>query len=781
MIAFGYNGQEAPALDPRLYGSMAVVLDEMNSALKKFSSIDHADPTRASSLIHAAGVLLAASSTGAGVTSSASPTSSVELGPSRLQCIESLFAVVGSAVHRKEEELSLAVGEALVKYADAIGYGEWSATSDLVWESGSYDESFALSLPPHKHIVYTTFKREIVSNNPVKKAGCAALLLAIVGHASRLSIMDKSLASRTMIQEVFKHLEKFQLAFIQLLSDPKSKQLARECCCKGLAACRGLSLACKSSEGSSPDALSDTLNERLLKAFGKTSNFGGSAMMETAVQARERRNQGDEGNALDVQQTEVGGVAGMGEAELGAFREMANASIALDRPDILYTLMILATNHPIWLASDARDRYSSKSLLGSSQGLNDGEIRTALRPHIGKLIPSLLRACNDPNKQTREQMNALWVSLSGGGAEARDLISRHLLPTLDTLTNDAVSKLWRARAGACGALADMIVGRSWDDLGGGDAEDDEGEIVSKGAAIRLLRLWKCTVRALDDVRSPVRECGETLGRAVRALTIRLCDPLATNITAEEEAYMSNAERERHKRQNEVNAEKAATVSLGWLVKDGLNQPCAEATGIAISCLLGIVDVAKPSTLQPVLDSLVGTLLMAMSGLEPAALNYLQVRAAGNVAGHGNSNDSYDRLEAARVRLAQSGPIYEALNKCISMIRHIDLDAQKKIVPELDGALRRGAGFATRAATADAVTSLCSTCPNAFKFPGLSTTNPTVRLLRALYYASEKERGASSKDKMTHALGSLAELAPGKAVRALASRVSLASFLCMHAF
>jgi proteasome component ECM29 len=106
-----------------------------------------------------------------------------------------------------------------------------------------------------------------------------------------------------------------------------------------------------------------------------------------------------------------------------------------------------------------------------------------------------------------------------------------------------------------------------------------------------------------------------------------------------------------------------------------------------------------------------------------------------------------------------------------MIRFIDLDAQKKIVPELDSALRRGAGFATRAAVADAVTSLCSTCPNAFKFPGLSTSNPSVRLLRALYFASERERGASSKDKMTHALGSLAELAPGKAVRTLATRVS----------
>ena len=102
-----------------------------------------------------------------------------------------------------------------------------------------------------------------------------------------------------------------------------------------------------------------------------------------------------------------------------------------------------------------------------------------------------------------------------------------------------------------------------------------------------------------------------------------------------------------------------------------------------------------------------------------------------------------------------------------MVRHVDLDAQKKLIPELDSSLRKGAGFATRAATADAVGNLCGTCPSAFSFPGSTMSNPTVRLLRALYFASERERGVTAKDKMTHALGSLAELAPGKAVRVLA--------------
>jgi proteasome component ECM29 len=201
------------------------------------------------------------------------------------------------------------------------------------------------------------------------------------------------------------------------------------------------------------------------------------------------------------------------------------------------------------------------------------------------------------------------------------------------------------------------------------------------------------------------------------------------------------------------------------VKYGLNQTCAEATGICVSCLLGIVDIAAPSTLQPVLAELIGSLLMAMSGLEPAALNYLQVRAAGDDAN--SQGTSYDQLERLRINLALSGPIAQALHKCLEMVKFVDLEAQKKLIPELDSCLRKGAGFATRAATADAVNSLCGKCPSAFSFPGSTMSNPTVRLLRAIYFASERERGITAKDKMTHALGSLATLAPGPAVRSLA--------------
>ena len=68
------------------------------------------------------------------------------------------------------------------------------------------------------------------------------------------------------------------------------------------------------------------------------------------------------------------------------------------------------------------------------------------------------------------------------------------------------------------------------------------------------------------------------------------------------------------------------------------------------------------------------------------------------------------------------------------------------------------------AAADGVNLLCNTCATAFKFSGSSNTNPTVRLLRALHFASERERGSAAQDRLIHALGSVANLAPNSTVR-----------------
>jgi proteasome component ECM29 len=568
------------------------------------------------------------------------------------------------------------------------------------------------------------------------------------------------------VRELCARLEEVQGCFISLLSDPKSKHLSRESCCLGLAACRSLANTSAANVG-------DDMNTRLLRAFGQTTVHGGSAMQETPAQAAERRRlDGNEnvGNTeADVTMTnaEVGGASGIGEASLGAYREMAGAAMALGRPDILYALLMLSVSNPAWSA-EGRD-YGSSALLGQQSFLgnrsNAAEMRTALKGHLGKLIPRILRGCHSPNKETRAQMMNLWNGLTGGGAEARSAITQHLLVTVDTLIEDTTSKLWRTRLGACGALAQVLVGRSWIELGGGPAVLFDDDVISKTttevttAGVRLLRTWRVAMRSLDDVRVNVREAGEALGRGVRSLTLRLVDP---NALKEEDSTSED------NTAHEKNASAAAATALRYLIKHGLKQTCPEAAGVCVSCLVGIVDVAKPAILQPLVPDLLRSLLLSMSSLEPAAFNYLQVRAAGQDRGSG---ESYDTLERLRIQVVQSGPMATAVTKCLDMMPHMDLKIQKAVVPELDSAIRLSAGLTTRTAAADCVSTLCATCPHAFKFSGPSSTNPSVSLLRALYSASERERGQAAKDKYAHACGNLAALCPGSSVRSLALRAA----------
>ena len=116
------------------------------------------------------------------------------------------------------------------------------------------------------------------------------------------------------------------------------------------------------------DAATMELNNRLLRAFGQTTNFAGSAFMETTAQASARR-AAERGSAAASQagpdimeafgheENEVGGAAGISEAALGAYREMAAASASLGRHDVFYALMILSVSHPCWTSSGTRDRY----------------------------------------------------------------------------------------------------------------------------------------------------------------------------------------------------------------------------------------------------------------------------------------------------------------------------------------------------------------------------------------------------------------------------------------
>ncbi|GMI11930.1 hypothetical protein TrLO_g5744 [Triparma laevis f. longispina] len=727
------------------------VMNCLNGVIKKYGiSIEHHDVTRLSPFIKTAGVVLNSTH-----SLSLDDEDQVE------ELIDTLFNVLGSESYKKSNDIALTVGEALATYVDCVGHRVTKPLLKLEKLDEDYDSNYDKTLRKWERPIYRLLTKEYKAHNPQTRTASYSVLFAVVARGGEVGEEDKSNQFVKLLEQL---VEVFQGYFVKGLKDDKGKQLSRECCCRGLAACYGFSKTLGST-------FSTEINESLLKAFGQTTNHGGSAMMETREQEAVRRIQNAETEAEGRDALNAflenggggptaveGGQAGVSEAALGAYREMAAAAIAVGggnkrggSTNVLYYLICLSTTHVVWSLEENKKYAASKLLKDDGvDGVDGGGVdlkalQVTLKPHLSKLAPKLLRACHDPNAQTREQMTLLWNSITGGKAEGRAVIKDNLSGTIDALCKDACSTLWRSRVGGCGALGEIIVGRGWEELGGGGSILDEDFVETKTAAGRLLTLWRVTMRALDDVRGNVRDSGENLGKSLRSLTIRLCDCKTAGISNEEGEF-------------------ATSTILNWLIKHGLNQPCTEATQICISTLLGVVEVARAETLQPILPPLIGQLVCAMSGLEPSVLNYLQLRMGGE-----GGTESGERLESLRLQMAQNGPIGDALNKCVDVIKFSKLETKREVVRELGVALRNSVGAVSRCAVADTVNTLVNSSPEAFKSVQIGNPN-CVKLLRALYFASERERGTGARDKLVFALGNLSSLAPEGAVRVLIAKL-----------
>ena len=761
-IAFQFDGWNTAPQHDLLQLPFQSVLESLQQCLKTYSGGDRVDQLRVGKAIRASGRCLASTSP----SSFGGTVLCEDLKRLRFELAESLFDLIGSECHRKDEEIALLVGDAIALYADHPIPADSSETVSIL-SCTEYDLKVAKTLEPYDHVLFTLIRRFATLSSPQKRTSSSSVLLCVVSSAVKVLQQKYPTENRGLVVSVQKFLEQIQGIFIKLLADPKSKHIARESCCLGLVACRGVVLSSRGPEGA---ISSETMNSHLLAAFGETTRYQGSAYQETVAQAAARRaNEGaasasgqEVENILEnaAPEFEIGGAAGMTEAALGAYREMASASISVGRPDLLYSLLLLSVSHDIWSTKEWKEKFNPDALLGHAGTMNSDnilEIRIALKPHFGTLLPRMLRACHDPNKETRDQMSFLLKGICGDTSNSRKLVNEYFIPILDSLLEDTSHKLWRARVGAVSALSELIVGKDWKSLGGGEAvltDDDMYTETIATAGSRLLKLWRVVVRAVDDVRGAVRESGAKLGRSLRALTTRLCDPSIIETTSGNKRDRDEALL-RHR-----DAASAAATALRWLTEQGLNQKCTDALGICLSTLIEVVQVVNAPMLEPIIGDLLRSLLVAISGMEPEALNYLQLRVS-----------DQEGLERARIQLAQSGPIASAVTKCLELVPRLDPKVQRKIVSELDAALRLSSGFASRAATADAVSHLCGSCPGCFAFPGVfGTANPTVRLFRGLYYAMERERGEASKDKLCHAFGNLAGLCPSGSVRSLASKI-----------
>jgi len=152
-IALSYDG-DAPVLDTRIYAGTTRALTLLDVALRKYSNGDHTDETRASALAHAAGVVLAASTSAAGYDSD-DATADRSVGPARIQCVDALSTLIGSNAFRKDPEVALVAGEALADYADAYGPDSAVWSSPATEWPDTYSDEYANELPPHQQVSFS--------------------------------------------------------------------------------------------------------------------------------------------------------------------------------------------------------------------------------------------------------------------------------------------------------------------------------------------------------------------------------------------------------------------------------------------------------------------------------------------------------------------------------------------------------------------------------------------------------------------------------------------------
>jgi hypothetical protein len=184
-IAMSYDTVDAPVLDEHLYQSTASVLTNLTSGLSRFCNGDSVNPSRASKVAHAAGSCLAATTTGSGIMDSNNGVQS-SLGLARLACADALFETLGSMAYRKEEEISIVIGEALANYADAYSPEnvQWSFPQKSQDWPTEFDEMFAVQCPPHEHVMYILLRKVFTASSPHKKIACAPALLAVAARGA---------------------------------------------------------------------------------------------------------------------------------------------------------------------------------------------------------------------------------------------------------------------------------------------------------------------------------------------------------------------------------------------------------------------------------------------------------------------------------------------------------------------------------------------------------------------------------------------------------------------
>src|SRR3989338_113897 len=188
----------------------------------------------------------------------------------------------------------------------------------------------------------------------------------------------------------------------------------------------------------------------------------------------------------------------------------------------------------------------------------------------------------DPNSAIAKSMKTVLLAFV---PDHRSQIDAHFAVILPELLRGMESAQWRTREASCGALADLLSGRAFEDV-----------------EMAFAELWQAVFHRLEDIKETVRTAAQGGARVLSSMSLRCCSFEA----------------------NPVSGERALAAWLP-LLQQSVQSGIAEVKAFSVAQLLKLCETAG-CHLRPHLAGLIPTLLELASSAEPDELNYLQFHA-----------------------------------------------------------------------------------------------------------------------------------------------------------
>lgn len=146
------------------------------------------------------------------------------------------------------------------------------------------------------------------------------------------------------------------------------------------------------------------------------------------------------------------GTSPTGQA-ISTYKEICSIAEDLKDPQLVYKFMNLASHNALWNSKKGA-AFAAQALTSKLGGEN------LLKPHLEKLVPKLYRGSFDPSYNVSQSMTRILESL----VKRKEANELYFHPIMADLLENIWNTQWRTREASCYALADVLSGKTMEEV-----------------------------------------------------------------------------------------------------------------------------------------------------------------------------------------------------------------------------------------------------------------------------------------------------------------------------